>query len=433
MIGFKLEQGRNIEPRTIFHTLLRHGLLFTENVRQVPSRSFEAAALTTQPDELANGRELARYLFALKNSRDLEERSLFAAIGEFFEKLTTLRFDVVLDRTRATADDEPGEAAHDQVSLAILISDAPRGREFALGRSGAGVGEALFLSAIIEGPVDGVILLDEPAANLFPTWQRELLSEIKRRSEPSTPDRAGANQFFIITHSPSAVAPDDIARTSRFRMSDGRTQRATLSLPAGDLLNRIQKELRSSTDARSLLFDSGVILVEGETELGALPVWFEKVYGQSLDRFSLSVYDVGGDQNFATYVAYVSRFAIPWAIICDGNVIRNGSRCSIARQLTAAGIANVPKLERSMFAERKTKLSPLGVFTASEEEGVEFEGLPCVKTHLEEAKRTIGGAKASKVRIGRYIAETYPCPPEICALFDAVAERFELQPLARAQ
>lgn len=36
----------------------------------------------------------------------------------------------------------------------------------------------------------------------------------------------------------------------------------------------LEKELRNSTDMRGPIFNRGVILCEGETELGALPVWF---------------------------------------------------------------------------------------------------------------------------------------------------------------
>ena len=47
-------------------------------------------------------------------------------------------------------------------------------------------------------------------------------------------------------------------------------------------LAMIEKELRRSSDARGLLFANGVILVEGETELGALPVWYENDLGGRL-------------------------------------------------------------------------------------------------------------------------------------------------------
>jgi hypothetical protein len=40
-------------------------------------------------------------------------------------------------------------------------------------------------------------------------------------------------------------------------------------------------ELKRSADARALLLSRAAVLVEGETELGALPVWFEERHGKT--------------------------------------------------------------------------------------------------------------------------------------------------------
>jgi predicted ATP-dependent endonuclease of OLD family len=56
---------------------------------------------------------------------------------------------------------------------------------------------------------------------------------------------------------------------------------------------KLHKELRHM-DARALLFAHAVLLVEGDTELGALPVWYEKEFHESLWSKDIAVHEVGG-------------------------------------------------------------------------------------------------------------------------------------------
>jgi hypothetical protein len=62
--------------------------------------------------------------------------------------------------------------------------------------------------------------------------------------------------------------------------------------------------------------------MEGETELGALPVWFSRC-APTLGRktpggLDLGFWSVGGDTNFQAYVAVLRALAIPWVLVCDG-------------------------------------------------------------------------------------------------------------------
>lgn len=83
-----------------------------------------------------------------------------------------------------------------------------------------------------------------------------------------------------------------------------------------DLLDDLRKMLRGNLTARALLFSRAVLLVEGETELGALPVWCT-----DLIRQDILFYDVRGNGSFLPPLKLIRHFAIPWAIIGDGEVL----------------------------------------------------------------------------------------------------------------
>ena len=78
-----------------------------------------------------------------------------------------------------------------------------------------------------------------------------------------------------------------------------------------------------SADARGLLFANAVILLEGETELGAIPIWCTKgarsEKKSSPDDLNVAFFSVGVIK-FRTYLTDLDRFGIPWAVICDGEL-----------------------------------------------------------------------------------------------------------------
>jgi len=71
-------------------------------------------------------------------------------------------------------------------------------------------------------------------------------------------------------------------------------------------------------------------LLEGGTELGALPEWFGKSpTAERLgtpDALSVVILSVDGDPNFGTFTAFLHAFGVPWAIVCDGSLYRFGTR-----------------------------------------------------------------------------------------------------------
>jgi hypothetical protein len=63
-----------------------------------------------------------------------------------------------------------------------------------------------------------------------------------------------------------------------------------------------------------------VILTEGDTELGALPVWFKEL-GFPLEAHDIAVFSVDGDTKFPIPLLFLREFAAP------------GSSCAMVRSL----------------------------------------------------------------------------------------------------
>lgn len=415
----ELKQGR-LGGRYLFHELLRRGLVTTANVRAAPSSAIVPGARKTELADLRDGAALPAYLLERKNGDD-KDRKEYHDIGKTFHRLTGRRFDVGFQR------DEPIESpASMRPELRLIASwgDIP------FRYAGAGRGEALYLSVLTTGADGQVVLLDEPAANLHPNMQSMLARELRSH---------GRAQFFVSTHSPNLLAPESLENVSRFYLRDDVTERLSLARPnAKDRKGLkdwadMQRHLRASISARGLLFSKAVLLVEGETELGAIPIWYPQVVGCSLDEQDIAVHSVGGQPHFPIYLKLLQRFRVPWAVLCDGRAIGSPDeadpKCYIARHMRGAGVAGlseayIAELDRKPFAERRDELQCFGVFTVAEAASGELEGfeaLPVIRCGRPAAESAVG---ESKPRVGRYIAENNDCPAELASVLVAVQKHF---------
>lgn len=401
-----LEQNVSYGGRFIFHLMLERGLIFTDNVRQPLTYTATSKDLTTPVVDLSNAKELPLYLFHQKTW--LTQSEQYKRIQDTFHRLTNTSFDVGVARSA-----QKDERASTENSVVLeLTTDAPWGK-VPLEFSGAGRTEALFLSAILADREEKVVLLDEPAQNLHPNIQTRLMHEMQQGT---------ASQFFVVTHSPTFIPAHAIDKVSRFHTSNNTTQRASLQFSIRDreYTPALQKELRGSSDARALLFARGVMLVEGDTEFGALPVWYDEVFSKLLESDDLIMYNVDGDSNFGLYVRFLESYAVPWVIQCDGAIIgdpaiQDRKRCKIAEQLQRAGVSDVPDLTDQDFSGRCSVLEQHGVFTVatSAKKGEEsFEAsIPLIRDNIDAL--LLG---SSKPRKARSIAENNPCPDEAKAL-----------------
>jgi ABC-type lipoprotein export system ATPase subunit len=411
-----LRHDRTYTGSFIFHKMMQRAMVFTDNVRRAPQYEVTTEQLKAPIVDLTSGEQLPLYLMQ-KLTRS-EEREQYRAIQETFRQLTGTGFDIGIIPDQENANQEK------KAELLLDLSIDTRWGRLPLEYSGAGRNEALFLSALLASSEGKILLLDEPAQNLHPSVQTSLVNKIRSTN---------ANQVFLVTHSPTLILADAIDKVSRFYISENATRRGSLQLHHKSQKEKgaLLKELRGSSDVRALLFARSVILVEGDTEFGVLPIWYRKFCDRYLENDDVILFCVGGDQNFKTYVRLLQDYQIPWAIVCDGAVIGDPAeaderrqRCGIARQVMDADVNRVCDLDNESFQTRRIQLEQYGVFTVAQSAEKDHEGFE--ESIMLEEDRILLKEKInlmlddSKVRKARRIAEDNTCPVEVAELLRKV-------------
>lgn len=402
-------------------------------------------------------------LFELKNGNP-EERARYRDIQKTFTELAPGRaFEVKFNAVDLEAMN-PTAIGTGQLTVfpPLAETEAPRSRpgaavtivvdrteatghpdDLPIQLHGGGTWEALVIAEALVEAEGRFVILDEPALTLHPTWQRALRSQIHK----------SRGRLLVITHSENLVpmnTAEHLTRLIRLENESGTTRvhRFPDSLSTHDAL-RVVKEFSLSAEAISLLFARGVVLVEGETELGTLPRWFAEASTtrglSSPADLDLAFYSVGGDTNFSTLVRVMQDLAIPWVVVCDGAAFDVRRRLSIFQQVldAGAGLSGIKEflaplnthhskraMNQTVFdAERKVGKS-CGLFTlgrgwttankdtgAQNDESFEVFLEAAAPGKLADAERAVG---SSKVRKGLWIAENVGCPAEVSELYEQI-------------
>jgi ABC-type branched-subunit amino acid transport system ATPase component len=399
-------------------------------------------------------------LFELKNG-DPEKRAKYRAIQETFTELAPGRaFEVKFQaidleamnpiaigtgQTTVFPPATEAEPPRSRPGAAVTVvvdrtGETAHPDDLPIQLHGGGTWEALVIAEALVEAEGRFVILDEPALTLHPTWQRALRSHIQE----------GAGTFLVITHSENLVPMNSgkhLTRLVRLENEGGATRvhRFPGGLPKDDV-SRIVKEFSLSADATSLLFARGVVLLEGETELGTLPKWFESCSAaETASRpadLDLAFYSVGGDKNFRTLLSVMHALAIPWVVVCDGAAFDVRHRQTVLQQVFEAGAdASEIKLyldtldadpsrramDETIFDAARELGRSHGVFTlargwttADKDAGIpndeSFEVFleAVAPGKLATAEREVGN---SKVRKGLWVAENVPCPSEVDDLY----------------
>lgn len=281
--------------------------------------------------------DLASVLFNLKNERP-HHRKKFERIREKFCQLfPTLELDVIRENNE----------------IKILIQKA--GIESTTFYIGAGIIQSLHLLTHLIAHKDKVLFLDHPELHLHPHAQRRLATFVEEEKD---------RQTIIITHSPYFIDLNKDSNITRFVQIDAQTE---IFEPPQDYFkfedySKLEQFL--DVDTKELFFASKVLLVEGPTELGALPIFSLKM-DYNFDENGISVINIGGKNNFDFFVRLCEGFAIPYFIIAD-------------------------KDAEALLSNYESKL-----ILPSDFEGLLPDSLK------EEAQKIVG---TSKPRIGRYVA-----------------------------
>ena len=171
-----------------------------------------------------------------------------------------------------------------------------------------------------------ILGLDEPEIHLHPYMQRSLIKYINsillnKNTEFSSLLKELFNideilgQAIIVTHSPNILL-NDYRQMVRFYLFQG----TSIKVKSGiDINLDSQKEkhlLMNFPYIKEAFFSKCVIVVEGETEFGALPLWGEKVLG-NVDKYGISIVKAGGKESIKPLVELLNSFDIKTISIRD--------------------------------------------------------------------------------------------------------------------
>src|SRR2546427_1429241 len=176
---------------------------------------------------------------------------------------------------------------------------------------GAGIFEMLLVLTHVAHEEGRIFLMDEPEAHLHPHAQRLLEKELRQFST--------ANQLILTTHSPQFGDFSHLSSIILVKRSSGHSME--VKVPKGYLATA--EEVRASrilwSEEKEFLFSKKVLLVEGPTEYGALPILADRL-GRNFDEKGVTVVSIGG-HHFAMPIRILKGFGLPYLALCDSDVL----------------------------------------------------------------------------------------------------------------
>lgn len=156
-----------------------------------------------------------------------------------------------------------------------------------------------------------IILIEEPEAHIHPQAQRKLLKDILQMQ----------GQLFITTHSNYIFFDIDFDDIIYVQMSNAssvfsRVDFSGLEIKENEIRSIKRNFMKSNAD---LLYCTCVVLIEGETEEYALPVYFKNYFGKTDYEKGVNFVSVDGSgERYIAYLRILEAFNIPWYIFSDG-------------------------------------------------------------------------------------------------------------------
>jgi len=338
-----LEKRRSLRKGLSLFSLI--GIIFNDALIRIsdirnrphaflPLSSFE---LSGSEFSLMTGEDLPLILFKLKNSSDPFSRRQYQQITDNFTKIFGSTVDLQIKRriiekevknepvfysndiaqkifTSKNIEELEKDSIIDEVNILIIKKDLVLPLELVA----AGITESLLLLVALIGSKNKVVLLDEPALNLHPTFQRKLHNIIKETSSPN------GNQIILITHSPYLVESSRLQSTWKITKQDNVTEILNLGSLKNEINCTFDEKIAldlKNTDTRSLLFSQGVVLVEGMSD---------KIVIEKVNRFLSSndedadleinewiILDINGKNNLSKYFYLCKRLGVPFMAVVD--------------------------------------------------------------------------------------------------------------------
>lgn len=299
-------------PQTSLHdivfSMLDSSVAYLSDERtKLSSMGMSHPWIKSNGEELELTNDLPFNLFKMSNSVDKNSRNRYRRILEVEYKLAGVHADVVLEAKEIRKGN--GESETIKIEVPALVFDE-ESISYPATLAASGHCELLSVLYAVYGPSGTSILLDEPALNLHPVKQRELMDTILALAQEAD------NNLIIVTHSPALVKKDYIDASLRFTFKNGATVVNRLDLKEN--AEKLRKLILMDPSVLNALFAKKVLLLEGGQELLALPEWFSKLEDWlDLDVYGIVLLDVHGSGQFGNYAQLLESWDIQFRLIGD--------------------------------------------------------------------------------------------------------------------
>jgi len=244
---------------------------------------------------------------------------------------------------------------------------------------------AMFRHAVAsEGKGKPILAIEEPGAHLHPHVQRRLFKDLTEIDAP----------VLLTTHSPAIVKYADPLSLILLR-SDARNETTAYQLDPEEIGDDDLKDLAQLMRGgrAEMFFARSIIIVEGQSELTALP-HFAEILGCDLDRDGISLVQANGNNYaFILRACQQNQFAIPAIVTYDTDVLEYGNNLlKEAKRSNLIGedaFQSCRKETSSVTSDRKQILDNIGwigAVTCFEEEVCRAGYLDVVIQAIEDAK-----------------------------------------------
>ena len=150
-----------------------------------------------------------------------------------------------------------------------------------------------------------LLAIEEPEAHLHPNAQKKLYGQID----------AIPGQKIISTHSPYIATSAKLKQIRSFYK--GKTIICgQIKIDNSEETRKINRQVVNTRG--EIFFSRAIVLLEGESEEQALPLFYKKHFKKSPAEMGVNFIGVGGHGNYSLFIRFSESLKIPWFIFSDG-------------------------------------------------------------------------------------------------------------------